>query len=89
MTAMAHLFRKPDKLLWAIMMQLAKCDFGKQVLSNFWLKIIAAFLDFYCSGNVGERTKFLPREGAIGGQNKGEERGGDIRNHRATIDEKK
>ena len=54
-----------------------------------WLKIIAAFLDFYCSGNVGERTKFLPREGAIGGQNKGEERGGDIRNHRATIDEEK
>ena len=39
------------------------------------MKIIAAFLDFYCSGNVGEWTKFLPREGAIDGQNKGEEEG--------------
>ena len=32
---------------------------------------------------------FLPREGAIDGQNKGEERGGDITNHRTAIYEDK
>lgn len=36
-----------------------------------------------------ESEQFLPREGAIDGQNKGEERGGDIRNHRAAIYEDK